>query len=62
MFDGQALVIGVARWGYDVRLGPLPLGFAGMICKTDVDTLIDLGITRERLEQSWTQSHAYLAH
>ena len=44
----QALVNAPTQWGYDVYLRPLPLGFAGTIYKSNLETLVDLGITRHQ--------------
>ena len=44
----QALVNALTQWSYDVHLRPLPLGFAGTVYKSNLETLVDLGITRHQ--------------
>ena len=42
----QALVNALTKWGCNLHLRPLPLGFAGTVYKSNLETLEDLGITR----------------
>ena len=44
----QALVHALTQWGYDVHLRPLPLGFAGTVYKSNLESQVDLGITRHQ--------------
>jgi hypothetical protein len=40
----QTLISLLTHFGYEVHLRPLPLGVAGTIYKTNLTTLVDLGI------------------
>ncbi len=40
----QTLIRLLTHFGYEVHLRPLPLGVAGTIYKTNLTTLVDLGI------------------
>ncbi len=44
----QTLIRLLTHFGYEVHLRPLPLGVAGTVYKTNLTTLVDLGITRHQ--------------
>jgi len=55
----QTLIRLLTHFGYEVHLRPLPLGVAGTIYKTNLTTLVDLGITRHQSSGTLRKLHIH---